>query len=104
MAKAEQFTVATSIRLLSEAKLPWAKSVVELTKESGEYRCTCNRTEFYLKQSQRDRYEQAMRQQISEQLSVHSAEISSGFESQAARPKEQKNTAPINECGEADTI
>lgn len=77
MAKSEYFTVTTSIRLTNEVELPWVKSVVELTKENGEYQCTCNDTKFYIEQSERDGYEQAMRQQISEQLSAHFSEICS---------------------------
>ncbi|MDU7337653.1 MAG: hypothetical protein E7L17_06010 [Clostridium sp.] len=104
MSKAEYFTVATSIRFTGEVELPWAKSVVALTKESGEYQCTCNGTKFYIEQNQRDEYEQTIRQHISEQLSVHFSEICCSFTAQTEKSKEEKNTALISECGETNNI
>lgn len=104
MAKTENFTVTTSIRLKDETELPWAKGSISLTKENGEYQCACNRTETYIEQSFRGRCEQEMLQQISEQLSVHYAEIRSCCELDAANPKEIKNTAPLSECGEEKII
>lgn len=104
MAKAEYYTVVTSIRLKDDAELPWAESVVALTKQSGEYQCTCNGTNFYIEPNLRHGYEQTMRQQISEQLSVHFSEICCHITSQTSKPNQEKNTAPKIECGKINNV